>query len=456
MSKLLVADDEKNIREGIATYLEDEGYFVFTASDGKEALETIKSEKIDAIISDLRMPQISGEELLRIVKDKNPNIPFIILTAHGTVDSAVDAMREGAYDFLTKPVDLERLLLIIKRALNGKNDKRHENISQDNVIIRKDLNYYERIFGKSLIMQKTLELVKKIAKSKASVLIIGESGVGKEVIADAIFDLSNRNDKPFIKVNCAALSESTLESELFGHEKGAFTGAISQKKGRFELADKGTIFLDEIVETSPEVQVKLLRVLQNRTFERVGGETTMQVDIRLLTATNKNIEEEIKKGRFREDLFYRLNIININIPPLRERKDDIPKLTKILIKGVASENNREEKSLSNDALKALYAYDWPGNIRELKNVLESALILSKGKQIVKDDLPPKIRNNTNQIIKITLPIGISLKEAEKEIIKQTLLHSKNNKSKCAKILKIGRKTLHNKITEYDIDSIKHN
>lgn len=230
MSKILVADDEKNIREGIATYLEEEGYFVFTASDGEEALETIENEKIDAIISDLRMPQISGEELLKIVKDKNPNIPFIILTAHGTVDSAVDAMREGAYDFLTKPVDLERLLLIIKRALNGKNDKRHENISQENVIIRKDLNYYERIFGRSLIMQKTLELVKKIAKSKASVLITGESGVGKEIIADAIFDLSNRNDKPFIKVNCAALSESILESELFGHEKGAFTGAISQKK----------------------------------------------------------------------------------------------------------------------------------------------------------------------------------------------------------------------------------
>ncbi|AFI31553.1 sigma-54-dependent transcriptional regulator [Borrelia crocidurae] len=450
MSKLLVADDEKNIREGIATYLEEEGYFVFTASDGEEALETIQNEKIDAIISDLRMPQISGEELLKIVKDRNPNIPFIILTAHGTVDSAVDAMREGAYDFLTKPVDLERLLLIIKRALKKRNDKTQQNVLQKNIIIRKNLSYYEEIFGKSLIMQKILELVKKIAKSKASVLITGESGVGKEVIADAIFDLSNRNDKPFIKVNCAALSESILESELFGHEKGAFTGAISQKKGRFELADKGTIFLDEIVEVSPEVQVKLLRVLQNKTFERVGGETTMQVDIRLLTATNKNIEEEIQKGKFREDLFYRLNIININIPPLRERKDDIPNLTKILIKDVASENNKEEKSISNDALKALYAYDWPGNIRELKNVLESALILSKGKQIVKDDLPPKIKNNTNQSFNITLPIGISLKEAEKEIIKQTLLHSKNNKSKCAEILKIGRKTLHNKITEYKI------
>ncbi|AYE36609.1 transcriptional regulator [Borrelia turcica IST7] len=450
MSKVLVADDEKNIREGIATYLEEEGFFVFTASDGEEAIETIENEKIDVIISDLRMPQLSGEQLLKIVKDKNPNMPFIILTAHGTVDSAVDAMREGAYDFLTKPVDLERLLLIIKRALNRQNDKIHKSISE-NIIIRKDLNYYEHILGKSLVMQKTLELVKKIAKSKASVLITGESGVGKEVIADAIFDLSNRNDKPFIKVNCAALSESILESELFGHEKGAFTGAISQKKGRFELADKGTIFLDEIVEVSPEVQVKLLRVLQNKTFERVGGESTMQVDIRLLTATNKNIEEEIKKGRFREDLFYRLNIININIPPLRERKDDIQNLTNILIKSVASENNREEKSLSNDALKALYAYDWPGNIRELKNVLESALILSKGKQIVKDDLPPKIKNNTNQIVKITLPIGISLKEAEREIIKQTLLYSKHNKSKCAEILKIGRKTLHNKITEYDID-----
>ncbi|EEH32570.1 acetoacetate metabolism regulatory protein AtoC [Borreliella burgdorferi 29805] len=378
-------------------------------------------------------------------------IPFIILTAHGTVDSAVDAMREGAYDFLTKPLDLERLLLIIKRSLNKKENNDNENANLENILIKKDLKYYEKIMGKSLLMQKIFELVIKIAKSNASVLITGESGVGKEIIADAIFDLSNRNDKPFIKVNCAALSESILESELFGHEKGAFTGAISKKKGRFELANKGTIFLDEIAEISPEIQVKLLRVLQNKTFERVGGEATIKVDIRLLAATNKNIEEEIKKEKFREDLFYRLNIININIPPLRERKDDISYLTNILIKDVAKENNREEKTLSNDAMKALYYYDWPGNIRELKNVLESALILSKGKQITKEDLPAKIKNNENLIFKITLPIGISLKEAEKEIIKQTLFHSKNNKSKCAEILKIGRKTLHNKIIEYNID-----
>ncbi|MCD2382541.1 sigma-54-dependent transcriptional regulator, partial [Borreliella americana] len=295
MSKILVADDEKNIREGIATYLEDEGYFVFTASDGEEALETIENENLDVIISDLRMPQISGEKLLKIVKEKNLGIPFIILTAHGTVDSAVDAMREGAYDFLTKPLDLERLLLIIKRSLNKKENKDDENTNLENILIRKDLKYYEKIVGKSLLMQKIFELVIKIAKSNASVLITGESGVGKEIIADAIFDLSNRNDKPFIKVNCAALSESILESELFGHEKGAFTGAISKKKGRFELANKGTIFLDEIAEISPEIQVKLLRVLQNKTFERVGGETTIKVDIRLLAATNKNIEEEIKK-----------------------------------------------------------------------------------------------------------------------------------------------------------------
>ncbi|EED29877.1 sigma-54-dependent transcriptional regulator [Borreliella garinii] len=451
MSKILVADDEKNIREGIATYLEDEGYFVFTASDGEEALETIENENLDVIISDLRMPQISGEKLLKIVKEKNLKIPFIILTAHGTVDSAVDAMREGAYDFLTKPLDLERLLLIIKRSLNKKENNNEENVNLENILIRKDLKYYEKIIGKSLLMQKIFELVIKIAKSNASVLITGESGVGKEIIADAIFDLSNRNDKPFIKVNCAALSESILESELFGHEKGAFTGAISKKKGRFELANKGTIFLDEIAEISPEIQVKLLRVLQNKTFERVGGETTIKVDIRLLAATNKNLEEEIKKGKFREDLFYRLNIININIPPLRERKDDISNLTSILIRDVAKENNRQEKTLSNDAIKALYYYDWPGNIRELKNVLESALILSKGKQITKEDLPAKIKNNENLIFKITLPIGISLKEAEKEIIKQTLFHSKNNKSKCAEILKIGRKTLHNKIIEYQID-----
>ncbi len=360
-------------------------------------------------------------------------------------------MREGAYDFLTKPLDLERLLLIIKRSLNKKENNNGENVNLENILIRKDLKYYEKIIGKSLLMQKIFELVIKIAKSNASVLITGESGVGKEIIADAIFDLSNRNDKPFIKVNCAALSESILESELFGHEKGAFTGAISKKKGRFELANKGTIFLDEIAEISPEIQVKLLRVLQNKTFERVGGETTIKVDIRLLAATNKNLEEEIKKGKFREDLFYRLNIININIPPLRERKDDISNLTSILIRDVAKENNRQEKTLSNDAIKALYYYDWPGNIRELKNVLESALILSKGKQITKEDLPAKIKNNENLIFKITLPIGISLKEAEKEIIKQTLFHSKNNKSKCAEILKIGRKTLHNKIIEYQID-----
>ncbi len=276
-------------------------------------------------------------------------------------------MREGAYDFLTKPLDLERLLLIIKRSLNKKENNNEENVNLENILIRKDLKYYEKIIGKSLLMQKIFGLVIKIAKSNASVLITGESGVGKEIIADAIFDLSNRNDKPFIKVNCAALSESILESELFGHEKGAFTGAISKKKGRFELANKGTIFLDEIAEISPEIQVKLLRVLQNKTFERVGGETTIKVDIRLLAATNKNLEEEIKKGKFREDLFYRLNIININIPPLRERKDDISNLTSILIRDVAKENNRQEKTLSNDAIKALYYYDWPGNIRELKN-----------------------------------------------------------------------------------------
>ncbi len=243
MSKILVADDEKNIREGIATYLEDEGYFVFTASDGEEALETIENENLDVIISDLRMPQISGEKLLKIVKEKNLGIPFIILTAHGTVDSAVDAMREGAYDFLTKPLDLERLLLIIKRSLNKKENNDDENPNLENILIRKDLKYYEKIMGKSLLMQKIFELVIKIAKSNASVLITGESGVGKEIIADAIFDLSNRNDKPFIKVNCAALSESILESELFGHEKGAFTGAISKKKADLNLQTKAQFFL---------------------------------------------------------------------------------------------------------------------------------------------------------------------------------------------------------------------
>jgi len=308
---------------------------------------------------------------------------------------------------------------------------------------------YAQIIGKSAAMQKVFDLINQVAPTKASVLITGESGVGKELVADALHNLSDRKNGPFIKVHCAALSESLLESELFGHEKGAFTGATSQKKGRFELADGGTIFLDEIGEISPTVQVKLLRVLQEKTFERVGGEKSIDVDVRIISATNRDLKAEIEAGRFREDLYYRLNIVNIHLPPLRERKEDIPLLIASFISEFSKENNKTIKGIDPKAKSALYNYRWYGNIRELRNTIESAVVLAKGEIITLDDLPPSVRREDEQGY-IRLDIGLTMAEAEKEIIRQTLYYTKNNKSKAAEILGIGRKTLHRKLNEYGL------
>ena len=443
---ILIIDDEKNIREGLSASLEMEGYNTVLAENGKEGLELFAKGDIDLVITDLRMPQVTGEEVLEKIISGSPGIPVIVLTGHGSIDTAVEAMRKGAYDFLTKPLNLDRLTLIVKRALQGRELTLQHRLLQEELQELQGKKVFESIIGKSFQMQKVFDMIKRVADSKASVLITGESGVGKELIADAIHNLSSRKEKPMIRVHCAALTETLLESELFGHEKGAFSGAVARKRGRFELANGGTIFLDEIGEINQNVQIKLLRVLQDKKFERVGGEETIDVDVRVVAATNKNLLEEIKNGNFREDLYYRLNVVHIEVPPLRERKEDIPLLVAEFIKTYAKENSKEIEGLDNKTRSILYNFDWPGNIRQLKNCIESAVVMCQGKIITVDDLPPGIvSSNENETIKI--PLGIPMEEAEKIIITENLAYFKGNKSKTADVLQIGRKTLHRKLED---------
>lgn len=444
---ILIIDDEDNIRNGLATNFELEDYEVKTASNGQEGLDLIAKGDIDLVITDLRMDGISGEEVVKRVTTETPGIPVIVLTGHGSIDAAVEAMKSGAYDFLTKPLNLDQLNLIVKRALENRE------LSLQHKLLKEEIESsacLEQMIGRSAEMQKVFSMIKKVAPAKASVLITGESGVGKELVANAIHNLSGRKDKAFIKVHCAALSESLLESELFGHEKGAYTGADSMQKGRFELAHGGTIFLDEIGEINQNVQIKILRVLQEKTFERVGGEKSISVDVRIVAATNKNLEEEVKAGRFREDLYYRLNVVHLKVPSLKERKDDLPLLIDSFIKRFAAENEKEIIGIDSKAKAALLKYDWPGNIRQLQNCIESSVVMSNGNQIKLEDLPLSVSEYTGQEA-ISIPMGISLEDAEKIIIMQNLSANKGNKSKTADVLGIGRKTLHRKLNEYGLE-----
>lgn len=444
---ILIIDDEDNIRNGLATNFELEDYEVKTASNGKDGLDLVAKGDIDLVITDLRMDGISGEEVVKRVTTETPGIPVIVLTGHGSIDAAVEAMKSGAYDFLTKPLNLDQLNLIVKRALENRE------LSLQHKLLKEEIESsacLEQMIGRSAEMQKVFSMIKKVAPAKASVLITGESGVGKELVANAIHNLSGRKDKAFIKVHCAALSESLLESELFGHEKGAYTGADSMQKGRFELAHGGTIFLDEIGEINQNVQIKILRVLQEKTFERVGGEKSISVDVRIVAATNKNLEEEVKAGRFREDLYYRLNVVHLKVPSLKERKDDLPLLIDSFIKKFAAENEKEIIGIDSKAKAALLKYDWPGNIRQLQNCIESSVVMSNGKQIKLEDLPLSVSEYTGQE-SISIPMGISLEDAEKIIIMQNLSANKGNKSKTADVLGIGRKTLHRKLNEYGLE-----
>jgi len=445
---ILIVDDEKNIREGLAADFEMDGYAVRLAENGRDALGQISRGDIDLVITDLRMPGgVSGEDVLRHVTAETPGIPVIVLTGHGSIDAAVQAMHDGAYDFLTKPLNLEQLEMIVKRALEGRElSLKHQQLLSE-VSSERGV---DSVVGKSAAMQRVMMLVRKVADARISVLITGESGVGKNVVANAIHSLSARHDNALITVHCAALSESLLESELFGHEKGAFTGAESLHKGKFELAHGGTIFLDEIGEISQSVQVKLLRVLQERKFERVGGEQTIEVDVRIIAATNRNLEEEVKAGRFREDLFFRLNGIRIEVPPLRERKDDIPLLMNSFLIKFNKDNNKSIKGFDSRARTAIYKYDWPGNIRELEHCVESSVVMASGDEITVDDLPPTVSRASSSSV-MSIPLGITLSEAERIVIEQNLAANKGNKSKTADILGIGRKTLHRKLSEYGLD-----
>lgn len=442
---ILTIDDEENIRNGLADNFELEGYNVKAAGSGKEGLKIIENESIDLVITDLKMDGMSGQEVVRQVTTKYPGIPIIVLTGHGSIDDATEAIKAGAFDFLTKPLDLDHLNIVVKNALRGKE------LAQQNKELKEKLlnkNNSLEMIGKSSELNRVRTMIEKAAPTKANVLITGESGVGKELVANAIHKQSSRASAPFVIVHCAALSESLLESELFGFEKGAFTGAEAQHKGRFELANGGTIFLDEIGEINQATQVKLLRVLQEKTFERVGGEKTISVDVRIVAATNRNLEDEVKAGLFREDLYYRLNVVRIEMPSLRERKDDIPLLMHSFLREFNIENEKNIKGFDNRSKSALIKYNWPGNIRELKNCIESAVVMCTGDEIKMEDLPSSIRAQSEEKT-ISIPIGISMEEAEKIIIQENLAANNNNKSKTADILGIGRKTLHRKIEEWE-------
>ena len=440
-----------NILSGLKLAFEDEGYTVITAKDGLEAWKEVNSNNVDLVITDLRMPVLDGYELIKRIASSYPTLPVIVLTGHGTIETAVETMRDGAVDFFTKPVDLEKLLLVVRKSIANSVLKEQNRRLTEEIDKLKGEKKYQKIIGKSGKVEELMGLIKQVAPTKASVLITGESGTGKELVASALVALSPRNDKPFVKVHCASLSPTLLESELFGHEKGAFTGATSQKKGRFELANGGTIFLDEIGEIDHSVQVKILRVLQEREFERVGGEKTIEVDVRIIAATNRNLEEEVKKGNFREDLYYRLNVVHIKVPPLRERKEDIELLAIEFLKEFNEEDGKAIKGFSPQARKALMAYSWPGNIRELKNTIESSVVLAKGNTIELEDLNPEIMEKGREE-SVTISLPTTLEDAEKKVILEMIAYSGGNKSKAAESLKIGRKTLHRKLSEWKVDN----
>ncbi len=443
---ILIADDELNIRNGLIQAVEMEGYEGIGAEDGNKAWEIINSRNVDMVITDLRMPGMDGSELLKKIYTSYPTVPVVVLTGHGTIEDAVTAMQNGAVDFLTKPVNLNHLFVLIKKSLSSRDMARKNEELQAELDRLRSRTSYSPLVGKSPAVQRLMDTIVQIAPSRASVLITGESGTGKELVADAIVNFSDRKNKSFVKVHCAALNDNLLESELFGHVKGAFTGAVADRKGRFEQADGGTVFLDEIGEINQSTQIKLLRVLQEHEFEKVGGEKTIKTDVRIIAATNRNLEEEIKAGRFREDLYYRLNVVRLEVPPLRERKDDIALLSTHFLNLFNEENRKNITGFTAPASKALYSYDWPGNIRELRNCIESAVVLARTDVIDLSDLPPAVSRarNTDEIV---IPLGTTMEEAERQIINATLAWCKGNKTKTADVLGLGRKTIQRKLDD---------
>jgi DNA-binding NtrC family response regulator len=446
-------DDEPLVRRSLSELLTLSGYAVSTASDGKEALNLLKTYHADIVITDIKMPQMDGIQLLKEIKSINRDIPVILITGYASIENAVEAMKEGAYDYVTKPIMDSEIKIVLDRLLQQK-ELLEENIKLKQQISAGSRDKFHEIVGKSAKMQKIYTLIEAITSTRANVLIHGESGTGKRLIAHAIHNCNEQErGKPFVEVSCGALSETLLESELFGHVKGSFTSAIKDKMGRFELASGGTIFLDEIDAFSTALQVKLLRVLQEGEFERVGDNKTIKIDIRVIAATNQKLEELIKQGKFRKDLYYRLNIISIEVPPLRERKNDIPLLIEDFIKKHSKHLSKKIERVSAEAMAKFTDYDWPGNIRELENVIERAIILSKGPMIEVEDLPD-LFHNLQEPQEVNTENNLKLKEAlrspEKTLILKALKSTNGNRNETARVLGINRTTLYKKMQKFGL------
>ena len=455
METILIVDDEKNYPRILSAVLEEEGFETFCANSGYEALEILKNIDVDLVLTDMKMPKMDGIELLEKIKDKDKNIPVIMMTAHGTVDKAVEAMQKGAYSYILKPFDNNRLIIYVNKAI-GMYRMVKENRQLRNAVESK--YSFGNIIGKSKVMQDVFETIRKVAPATTTVLIEGESGTGKELVAKSIHFNSPRRDKPFIAVNCSALAETLLESELFGHEKGAFTGAAARRKGRFELADSGSLFLDEIGELSQNLQVKLLRVLQERVFERVGGVKPISVDIRIIAATNKRLKDEIIQGRFREDLYYRLNVVHIVLPLLRNRQEDIRLLADHFIQKYGAEDKSDTPvtGLDPEVERFFFDYSWPGNVRELENVIERAMVLCRSNTIQVSDLPKEFRSNVYNTLHIEgIPSSAKLDEIltmiETKMIERALKLTNNVQSQAAELLGIGKSGLNWKIKKLKLD-----
>ncbi|MGA9537377.1 MAG: sigma-54 dependent transcriptional regulator [Desulfobacterales bacterium] len=455
METVLIVDDEKNYTRILGAVLEEEGFEILTANSGPEALEVLEGSDVDLVLTDMKMPLMDGIQLLEKIKTRDSELPVIMMTAHGTVDKAVEAMQKGAYSYILKPFDNDRLIIYVRKAvamfrvIKENRDLRNAVSSQYS---------FGNIIGKSKVMQQVFDKIRKVAPSNATVLIEGESGTGKELVAKSIHFNSPRREKPFVAVNCSALAETLLESELFGHEKGAFTGAVSMRKGRFELADTGTLFLDEIGDMSTGLQVKLLRVLQEKVFERVGGTKPIAVNIRVIAATNRNLKEEMKKGRFREDLYYRLNVVHIALPSLKQRQQDIRLLLDHFIKKYADERKHSVPvtGIDPDVERLFYEYSWPGNVRELENLIERLMIMSPGGVITPADLPKSFKETAHDDLYIeSVPADAKLYDTltmiEKTMILRALKKTGYVQSRAAELLGIGKSGLNQKIKKYKLD-----
>jgi len=442
--RILVVDDEQVHRYTLCSLLKEWGWQCVEADDGDTAVKAVLEHEYDAVLMDIRMARMSGREAFNHIHRADPSLPVIIMTAYSSVDDAVEIIKQGAHDYLTKPLDFDRLRLSLERALD------HHQVQERKQQKRPETPFLDtRIIGQSPPVAELLDMISYVSPTEATVLITGESGTGKELVAESLHHNSERKNGPFIKVNCAALAESLLESELFGHEKGAFTGADRRRDGKFVQADGGTLFLDEIGETTPTMQVKLLRVLQEGELQRVGGEETVKINVRIIAATNRDLEQEVKDGTFREDLYYRLNVVTMVVPPLRERGEDIRLLVDHFVQKFAEKNRRTVDSVTASCMDLLKKYSWPGNVRELENAIERGVILMRGEQLTEKSLPLSIQKIKADSSVVQNERPASLQEAEKTLIVQTLTETKGNKSEAARRLGITRKTLQNKLQKYD-------